>query len=448
MRILIIDDEINILKSLRTFLEIKKHKVDIAETEAQGLKILETDHFDVLLLDLFLEYENQGFDILSQLRKSQPQLSVIIITGQGSVQKAVKAIHLGAFDFIEKPVNTDRLEILLRNIEELKKLAHENQQLKTRWLEENFILGTSEKMRKLIQSADRVAKVNHGVLIQGENGSGKELLSRYIYQNSQRSDKSFVAVNCAAIPQDLFESQLFGHTRGSFTGAHKDFRGFFERAHGGTLFLDEVAEIPFSLQAKLLRALESGEIQKLGGDEIIKVDVRLISASNRNLREEIRQGRFREDLFYRITQLELTVPSLKDRQEDIPALIDHFIRLEQGNIHRDFHSSAYDYLIQRSYPGNIRELKNLILRVMVLIPDNPVTGKHIESIDHLEKSEGHSDIFKKTMPLRNAKNLLEQIYLKKQMEIHHGSVKETALALGILPNNLSRRLKELCESGD
>lgn len=450
--ILIIDDEANILATLSTFLKLRGHAVETAASADAGLACLESLRPDLVLLDLCLG-KTSGLDLLPRLRQALPDCPVVMISGHADIAQAIGAIRAGAWDFLEKPIDTGRLEILIQNALRQGELRDEVHALQRRWKEQNLFVGQSAAFASTVAMIERSASSDLSILITGPNGTGKEVLARYFHLVGDRSSRPFVAVNCAAIPRDLFESQLFGHRKGSFTGAAADHKGFFGQADGGVLFLDEIGELPLDLQPKLLRAIEQGEIQAVGTATPVRVAVRLICATNRDLAGLVNNGLFREDLYYRVGQVPVNLPSLEERRDDIPELIDFLLRGEGLEADGLLAPDAMDLLASRPWPGNVRELKNMLRRLPVLCPDRPIDAAAIRAIEggtarrppaptgqtaHTTESP-----FGRTMPLREARQQLERQYLETQLALHNGSVKQTALALDLLPNNLSRRLGEL-----
>ena len=378
MKILIVDDEKNIRTSLSRFFDLHGNTVSSAESGSDALDQLRKQAFDCMLLDLKLP-DLDGIQVLEKVREIDPYLPVILLTAHGSTARAVEAIKKGAFDFFEKPADEDKLLIAVKNASNLFRLNREKSET-FRDLDKKFeLVGESHAMAHLREQIEMVASKNSRVLITGESGTGKELVAYAIHRKSARREKPFVKVNCAAIPQELFESELFGHEKGSFTGAVQQRIGKFEQADGGTLFLDEIGEIPLALQPKILRALQENEIQRVGGQKEIKVDVRTIAATNRKVEEELQKGNFREDLYYRINVFPIEVPPLRQHREDIPALIHHFVlRLcEEDNMKpREISQEAMALLSSYDYPGNIRELRNLIERLLIV-----TSGELIEVAD-------------------------------------------------------------------
>ena len=382
--ILVIDDEKAIRNTLKEILEYEKHRVSLAPNGLEGLELLKKEQFDALLLDIKMEGMD-GMEVLEQVAKEWPDLPVIMISGHGTVDTAVKAIKMGAFDFIEKPLDLNRLLITLRNAMDKGKLVTETKTLRKKVAGKNReLIGESAPMKLIKAMIEKVAPTDARVLITGPNGTGKEVVARMIHSHSNRAEAAFVEVNCAAIPSELIESELFGHMKGSFTGAVKDRAGKFEQADGGTIFLDEIGDMSLSAQAKVLRALQENKITRVGADKDIDVNVRVIAATNKNLEEEIKAGRFREDLYHRLSVILIQVPTLNERVEDIPLLADHFITQiceESGVAKSTITPDAIAELQKINWTGNIRELRNVIERLLILCDKN-ITAKDVQLYAH------------------------------------------------------------------
>lgn len=441
-RILLIDDERSIRVTIQTWLGLKNHKVETASSLEEGrAKSLLWDA-DAVILDVFL----QGEDGLAWLSERSPlDAPVIVISGQGDLPMAVRAVKMGAFDFLEKPLDPDHLLLVLDRALERSRLHQEVEGLKKNWLRQNFVQGESAAMNETIRLLQKAAPSSLSLLIIGPSGSGKEGLAQAVHLLSQRSTKPFVPVNCAAIPDALFESELFGHRKGAFTGAAADRLGYFQRAHGGTLFLDEIAEIPLEMQAKLLRAVETGEIHVVGAEKTECVDVRIVAATNKDLPTEIKERRFREDLFFRLNQVLLRVPALSERTEDIPALVDFFRRdfLRKNGGSRTFTTEAVNWLKRQSWPGNVRELRALIERALVLSDREEIDQTTLDALHRGRKKAETNSTLELTLPWNQAKRILERDYLQNQLNLFEGKILPMAKALDMLPNNLSRKLKDL-----
>lgn len=382
--ILVIDDEKAIRNTLKDILEYEKHHVSLAASGIEGLETLKKDTFDALLLDIKMEGLD-GMEVLEQVAKDYPDLPVIMISGHGTVDTAVKAIKMGAFDFIEKPLDLNRLLITLRNAMDKGKLITETKTLRKKVASKNReLIGESAPLKQIKTMIEKVAPTDARVLITGQNGTGKEVVARMIHALSNRAESAFVEVNCAAIPSELIESELFGHMKGSFTGAVKDRAGKFEQADGGTIFLDEIGDMSLSAQAKVLRALQENKITRVGADKDIDVNVRVIAATNKNLEEEIKAGNFREDLYHRLSVILIQVPTLNERIEDIPLLADHFITQiceESGVAKSTINDDAIAELQKINWTGNIRELRNVIERLLILCDKN-ITAKDVQMYAH------------------------------------------------------------------
>ena len=377
-KILVIDDEKGIRNTLREILEYEKFKVEDAADGPSALELTKDNTFDVILCDIKMPGMD-GMEVLDHLL-STSDTPVIMISGHGNIDTAVEAIKKGAFDYIAKPLDLNRLLITIRNAMDKASLITETRTLKRKVSKTYDMIGDSESMMEIRDLIERVAPSGARVLITGDNGTGKELVARWLHEKSERAKSPFVEVNCAAIPSELIESKLFGHEKGSFTSAIKQRKGDFELAHGGTLFLDEIGDMSLSAQAKVLRALQENKIMRVGGEKDIKVDVRIITATNKNLREEIDQGRFREDLYHRISVILIHVPALRERQDDIPVLAEHFaadICEAAGRPVSIFTEDAYKELKKMPWTGNVRELRNVIERLISLC-DSEITGADVK----------------------------------------------------------------------
>jgi two-component system nitrogen regulation response regulator NtrX len=373
-RILIIEDEESIRRVLSKILvqSDPDHEIIEARDGLEGIRMInEDDTIDLIFCDIKMP-KKDGTEVLQAIGDRTDELPVIMISGHGDLETAVECMRLGAFDYLPKPPDLNRLLTTAKNGLERKKIKAENKRLKKRLVKSDQMIGDSTALNAIRSMIEKVADTTARVLITGPNGSGKELVARALHQNSSRSSSSFVEVNCAAIPSELIESELFGHVKGAFTSAHKDRVGKFEIAHGGTLFLDEIGDMSLSAQAKVLRALQESQIVRVGAEKSIKVDVRVVAATNKNLRNEIDEGRFREDLYHRLSVILIEVPALDTRKEDIPQLIDYFshqIAEQMGIAKKPIAKDALKALVSRSYPGNIRELRNIIERLMILSED-------------------------------------------------------------------------------
>lgn len=380
-KILIVDDERAIRRALREILEFEDFQVDEAENGKEGLEKATSTTYDIIFCDIKMPMMD-GMEVLDELIKAKVETPVIMISGHGNIDTAVQAIKKGAFDFIEKPLDLNRILVTIRNAKDKVVLVEETKQLKTtvKRFKGSSIIGETEGIIRIKEMIEKVAPSDARVLITGENGTGKELVARSLHDNSNRRKMQFIEVNCAAIPSELIESELFGHEKGAFTSAVKDKKGKFELASGGTLFLDEIGDMSASAQAKVLRALQENVIQRVGGERDIKVDCRVVAATNKDLRKEIEEGRFREDLYHRLAVILMHVPALNDRRDDIPMLAEHFLTMvcaEHGVQRKTFSDDALDALKNTDWSGNIRELRNIVERLVILCGQT-ITGSDVE----------------------------------------------------------------------
>ena len=379
-KILIVDDEKSIRNTLKDILEAEEHEVVTAEDGPTALELFAEQQFDVVLCDIKMQ-EMDGIEVLGKIMEQPQDVPVIMISGHGDIEIAVDAIKKGAFDFLEKPLDLNRLLITIRNALERSDLITEARILKRKISKTNEMIGESKAIQKIKEMIDRVAPTDARVMIMGANGTGKELVARWLHEKSSRAANSFIEVNCAAIPSELIESELFGHEKGAFTSAHKQRKGKFEQAIGGTLFLDEIGDMSLSAQSKVLRALQENKISRVGSDKDIEVDVRVIAATNKNLKEEIEKKRFREDLYHRLSVIIIQVPNLNERPEDIPLLARHFnqqICAEHGLAEKIIREDAIKALQDKPWTGNIREFRNVMERLIILC-DKEITGKDVSA---------------------------------------------------------------------
>jgi two-component system nitrogen regulation response regulator NtrX len=444
--ILVVDDEPSIVQILSGILQDEGFEVITAPDGETALTVVEAELPDLVLLDIALPGLD-GLEVLQQLKEHQPQLPVIMVSAYGNVENAVKATRLGAYDFIEKPPHADKIVLTVRNALEMTRLAEENLQLRRRAVPAEEIIGQSQVMQQLREQVRVVAPTNAWVLITGENGTGKELVARAIHRFSKRAGKPFVEVNCAAIPEELIESELFGHEKGAFTGATAKRRGKFDQAHEGTLFLDEIADMSLKTQAKVLRILQEQRFERVGGSRPIQVDVRVVAATNKNLEELISRGQFREDLYYRINVIPIAVPSLKERAEDIPLLIEYFLK----EFARENHSSpkimtpeAVEVLRRQSWPGNVRELKNFVHRLAILTPGRVIDLLNLPGNLQPERPETELDqTFLQMNSFKEARNLFEKEFIRRKLAEYHGNVSLTAESIGLERSHLYKKMRSL-----
>jgi len=441
--IIIIDDELEICESIKMILEYEDYKVDYFTKSSEGLNALRTNSYDVLLLDIQMPGMT-GFEVLNKIKQDGLEINVLMISAHGSLENAVKATKLGAFDFIEKPIDREKLLISIRNAVEKTSLLKENKKLKEDLSEDQTMIGQSSAIKKILQTIKRVAKSDARIFITGENGTGKELVAREIHKQSDRSDKELVEVNCAAIPNELIESELFGHEKGSFTGAFNKRIGKFELAHKGTLFLDEIGDMSLQAQAKVLRAIEDNKIERVGGVNKIEIDVRIITATNKNLSEEIKNKNFREDLYHRLNVIPLTVPPLRERSEDIPLLVKHFSKIIcQKNKFPNvtFSDSAMNILKEMPWTGNVRELKNIIERIVIMVPKDEISDKDITALLPVTVSN-LDDILNVSNSFQEFKEKAERAFILKQLELNNWNISKSSEILGIQRSHLYNKMKK------
>jgi two-component system, NtrC family, nitrogen regulation response regulator NtrX len=440
--ILIVDDELGIRESLKGILEDEGYKPALAASAEACLDTLKQRSFDVILLDVWLPGMD-GLDALEQIREMEDPPEVIMISGHGTIETAVRATKLGAFDFLEKPLSLEKTLIVLKNALDAKRLRSENRDLK-RQLPKSVIVGESIPMKALRQQIGLMAPTNGRVLIYGESGTGKELVARAIHDQSLRKDAMFVEVNCAAIPEDLIESELFGHRVGAFAGATAAKVGKFEKAHDGTLFLDEVGDMSLKTQSKVLRTLDEWRFAPIGGDDTITVDARVIAATNHDLEDEISKGNFREDLFYRLNVIPFSVPPLRERTEDIPLLARHFLKEFSSQYSRqtkEVTDDAIETLMRYSWPGNVRELRNVIERIVIMNPTvAKLDRKHLPPLVYRDGSRRSTGEFS---TLQQARAAYERDFILKKLDENHGNVSRTAEVLGMERSHLYRKMKAL-----
>ncbi len=447
-KILVVDDEDSIRASLAGILEDEGFRVMHANDGITALDVLRRELPDLVLLDIWMP-RLDGIETLRKIKELYPSLSVIMMSGHGTIETAVKSTKMGAYDFIEKPLSLEKLLVCVRNALGMMRLKDENDSLRVLAFGERQMIGTSPAMAKLKEQILLVAHSNASVLITGENGTGKELVARSIHFHSPRKDRPFVEVNCAAIPEELIESELFGHEKGAFTGAVSQKKGKFDLADSGTLFLDEIGDMSLKTQAKILRILQERKFERVGGNRTIEVDVRIIAATNKVLEEEIRAGSFREDLFYRLNVVPFTVPPLRERQQDIQPLVGHFLDMfcrREGVDHKTITPEAMEALKGYAWPGNVRELKNVMERLVIMTPGTTVDINHLpDSIVsgelQREGGAGRLDCVLELGTLREAREEFEKEFILQKLEENNWNISKTAEAIELERSNLYRKLK-------
>src|SRR5919108_471723 len=442
--ILIVDDEPGVRSALGGVLRDEGYEVDAVDSGEACLDRLARPSYDGVILDIWLPGMD-GLATLARMRERQIDAQVVIISGHGNIESAVRAIKMGAFDFVEKPLSLEKTVLVVRNALRQRRLEAENQALRARVDAQHTMVGESYAMLQLREQVATAAPTNGRVLIFGENGTGKELVARNIHLMSRRRAGPFVEVNCAAIPEDLIESELFGHVRGAFTGAVADRRGKFELAHGGTIFLDEIADMSLKTQAKVLRVLQEQVMEAVGGSTRIKVDARVLAATNKDLTAEIRAARFREDLYFRLNVVPISVPPLRDRPEDIPLLAEHFmvtLAREYGRRPKTFDADAVDALQRYPWPGNVRELRNLVERLMIMVPGDRVTSRDVSFLDQGTVAPPPIDVKAAVIgPLHDARDEFERQYILRALAAQNGNISRTAEMLGVERSNLYRKMR-------
>ena len=444
-RILVVDDEPGIRQSLAGVLEDEGYQVETVGSGEQCLELLTNHSFDAILLDIWLP-DMDGMETLLRIQEIPPgdRPVVVMISGHGNIETAVKATKLGAFDFLEKPLTIEKITVVLKNGIHQRKMERELDRLNANATVGREIIGESVPMKALRQQLALMASTNGRVLIYGESGTGKELVAQAIHRMSTRSAEAFIEVNCAAIPEDMIESELFGHKKGSFPGALDDKIGKLQRADGGTLFLDEVGDMSLKTQAKVLRALDEGRLEPVGATESIQVDARVIAATNKHLEEEIERGNFREDLFYRLNVIPFYVPPLRERMEDIPKLSDYFLRdftKAYGRKPKELTPEAYQALCDYAWPGNVRELRNLMERIVIMNPQTRVDARHIP-LQPQKRGNGAKPT-EWSGSLQEVREGAERDYILKKMDEASGNVTRAAELLGLERSNLYRKMKTL-----
>ena len=439
--VLIVDDDRHIRRGLADILDHAGHDTMQAGDGRTALRMAATDDADLVLLDLQLP-RLSGMKVLQRLAEEKPALPVVIVSGKGTIQTAVEATKMGAYDFLEKPVEAQRMLITVRNALEKSQLERDRSRLLQEVKSRYQMVGSSAPMQHVYDLIDKAAATRSKVLITGENGTGKELVARAIHHNSARAGESFVTVNCAAIPEALIESELFGHEAGAFTGAKRQHTGKFEQADKGTLFLDEVGDMGTMTQAKVLRALQENVVQRVGGAAPIQVDARVIAATNKDLKQAIEAGDFREDLYYRLNIIAIEVPPLRTRRNDIPELVDHFLEqvsVSQGVAQRTITSNALADLMGREWPGNVRQLRNVVER-LVALSEQPTI--RISDLDRALESAHEPSAAANDNDLRSAREEFERSFIRRTLHAHNGVITDTAEALGIDRSHLWKKMKQ------
>ncbi|HEY8549450.1 MAG TPA: sigma-54 dependent transcriptional regulator [Vicinamibacterales bacterium] len=442
--VLIVDDEAGVRSALASVLRDEGYEVESVPSGEACLAITARRPFDAILLDVWLPGMD-GLVTLSRLRERRCDAEVIVISGHGNIESAVRAIKMGAFDFVEKPLSLEKTILVVRNALRQRQLEAENRALRAHVDRRLVMVGESRAMRELREQIAMAAPTNGRVLIYGENGTGKELVARSIHALSRRRGGPFVEVNCAAIPEELIESELFGHVKGAFTGAVSDRRGRFEAADGGTIFLDEIADMSLKTQAKVLRVLQEQVVDPVGGSSSVQVDVRVLAATNKDLPTEIRAGRFREDLYFRLSVIPVWVPPLRERDADVPLLAEHFmaeLAREYGRRPKTIDGGAMAVLQRYSWPGNVRELRNVIERLLIMVAGDVITSRDLAFLDGGQQPPvGLVGADGEMLPLHEARERFERDYILRTLAAQHGNISRTAEVLGVERSNLYRKMK-------
>ncbi len=449
--ILIVDDEPSILKSLSGILTDEGFEITTASNGYEALKIINTESPDLVLLDIWMPGID-GIETLKEIKKNYPFVQVVIITGHGTIETAIKSTKLGAFDLIEKPLSIDKVIVTINNALNFRRLEEENKYLRKKMIEKNSISGNSPPIQALWKQISTVAPSDSWILIKGENGTGKELVARTIHQLSTRADQPLITVNCAAIPEKLIESELFGHEKNSLPGTVAKKRGKFELANNGTIFLDEIGDMSLKTQSKILRVLQEQKFHRVGGSRVLNVDVRIITASNKGLEEEIKKGNFREDLYYRLNVIPIDVPPLRNRNEDIPILVETFLDdcAKQTRTNRiKITSDALKLLSDYHWPGNVRELKNLVERLSIM-----VQKEYIETSDIPDpynpsavcKADINESQFMQINNFKKARKIFEKEFIEEKLTQYNNNITRTAKAIGVGRSYLHKKLKQIKES--
>ncbi|MEX0661191.1 MAG: sigma-54 dependent transcriptional regulator [Balneolaceae bacterium] len=445
--ILVTDDEKSIRNTLRDILEFEGYEIVEAESGAEALEVISNTQVDLMILDIKMKGMD-GIEVLEQSKETNPQLPIIMISGHGTIKIAVEATKVGAFDFIEKPPDLNRLLISVRNALSRNELVEENRRIRTELNNVTEMVGESRALNRVKSTIEKVAPSTSRVLITGENGTGKELVAKWIHEKSKRATKKFVAVNCAAIPSELLESELFGHEKGAFTGASEQRIGKFEQADGGTLFLDEIGDMSLDAQAKVLRALQESEIMRVGGAERIQIDVRVLCATNKDLNKEIDQNNFRRDLYHRINVIPIDMPPLRERPEDIPILAEYFLKILANReiiySGKSFSDSALEELKKMNWSGNIRELQNAVERMALLSDDSIIDSDDVSILANLNSNsdQDFNDLVDKPLTFQEYKEQSERLYLLKKLEKNDWNISATADEIDIQRSHIYNKMKK------
>jgi len=443
-----VDDDPNTLASLSRAFRLAGHEATVCDNAARAVELVRTESFDVILSDVVMPGRS-GLELLDDLKKAGVKTPIVLISGQANIEMAVKATKLGALDFLEKPLSTDKLLLTVENALRLSRLEDENRELRHR-LGKHELVGSGPAMKKLLAQIDRVAASETRVCILGETGTGKELVARAIHEKSPRKENPFITLNCAAVPAELIESELFGHEKGAFTGAAAKHLGKFEQADGGTLFLDEIGDMPVAMQAKLLRVLEEGEVERVGGDKPIKVNVRVVVATHRNLEDLVKQNGFRRDLFHRIYVFPLALPPLRERPEDYPDLVAHFARqvaAQNGWKEKIFTEEAIGELRKYTWPGNVRELRNVVERLILLSAEDSVPASDVRLVLPDSSSSASSTSLTSSAPslgtLAERTESFEREVMLAEIRRHNFHMTKVARALGLERSHLYKKCQQL-----
>ena len=443
-KILIIDDEKGIRSSLKGILEDEGYSIKTANTGEDCLKLIEWQNFDLILLDIWLP-EMDGIEVLKKIKTMDENPQVVMISGHGTVETAVKATKLGAYDFLEKPLSLEKVVLTVKNALRQKRLEEENIQLRQKIKVKLHLIGKSPSINKLRDEVKKTAPTNGRVLIYGESGTGKLLIARLIHQESPRKNKRFVQINFAAIPEDLIEGELFGHVKGALANANKDKKGKLQLADGGTLFFDEISDMSLKTQAKMVRIIKEKKFEPIGSNESITADTRLIAATSKNIRKLITKGKFREDLFFKLNVIPMVIPPLRERKEDIPLLIEYLLKyfsIEYGKKKKYMSKKAMTAFLNYSWPSNVSELINVIERFVIMVQDEEIKASHLSLLVEPRESQ-HAPGFNKSRPLRQATKQFEKEYIHKALIRHNWDISETASDLKVNKDRLNEKIKKL-----